>query len=297
MANLTPAQLAAADAMLAGTFDKLDTAPRMQPGYTMDEVYGPVGIGPNGPVGGGVGLMARAPIKPKWVEDAVMGRGQPGQDRLLPNNNPDIPGSGVPAMAWYNTPGYYVPKTGALAAIEQAAPRGQVPLPRPRPPNAPSIIDLAAIDAQNPNLPVKATPAVKAAYADVVAGKPGAVKKLATLMADSAQMGGINVPGAGGKGFGAFAVPDTFRTSKTGRQVQVGQTYQATNGYSYEATPNGTFQNVGYSAAEQARREAQGRGIAEANRRNPNPTYTVSGDRNDFQPRSVQESTRWQTGY
>lgn len=71
-----------------------------------------------------------------------------------------------------------------------------------------------------------------------------------------------------------------------------GATGVGTNGYTYV---NGV--NVGYSPEVQAQRAAQGQAIAEANRRNPNPTYTVSGDRNDFQPRSVQESTRWQTGY
>lgn len=36
----TPQQRAAMDAVLAGTFDKLDTSPRVQPGYTLDQIYG-----------------------------------------------------------------------------------------------------------------------------------------------------------------------------------------------------------------------------------------------------------------
>jgi len=53
----------------------------------------------------------------------------------------------------------------------------------------------------------------------------------------------------------------------------------------------------GYSPAEQASRTAQGMAIGEANRRNPNPTYNRAGANNAFQPRSVQNSVRWQTGY
>ena len=28
------------DALLAGTFDKLDTTPKLQPGYSLDQIYG-----------------------------------------------------------------------------------------------------------------------------------------------------------------------------------------------------------------------------------------------------------------
>lgn len=44
-------------------------------------------------------------------------------------------------------------------------------------------------------------------------------------------------------------------------------------------------------------KDPRGFAIGEANRRNPNPTYNVVGDNNAFQPQSVQNSTRWQTGY
>lgn len=43
--------------------------------------------------------------------------------------------------------------------------------------------------------------------------------------------------------------------------------------------------------------DPRGFAIGEANRRNPNPTYNVSGDKNAFSPTSVQNSSRWQTGY
>lgn len=74
--------------------------------------------------------------------------------------------------------------------------------------------------------------------------------------------------------------------------ARTGPTGVGRNGYTYL---NG--QNMGFSAEEQAKRVLQGKLLAAANQKNPNPTYTVSGDNNAFQPRSVQESARWQTGY
>ena len=48
---------------------------------------------------------------------------------------------------------------------------------------------------------------------------------------------------------------------------------------------------------DQELRRELGKQIAAANRKSPNPTYDVSGGNNAFNPRSVQESVRWQTGY
>ncbi len=48
---------------------------------------------------------------------------------------------------------------------------------------------------------------------------------------------------------------------------------------------------------DQELRAELGKKLAEQNRRSPNPTYDVSGGDNAFNPRSVQESLRWQTGY
>lgn len=129
-----------------------------------------------------------------------------------------------------------------------------------------------------PNLPVASTPAIQQAYSDMVAGQPGAQKRYAMLLADAAPtMGQVPVaPGA----------------PRVAAPAKVGPTGVGTNGYTYV---NG--QNMGYAAEEQAKRITLGRAIAEANRQNPSPTYTVSGDNNSFMPRSVQESVRWQTGY
>jgi len=55
--------------------------------------------------------------------------------------------------------------------------------------------------------------------------------------------------------------------------------------------------NQGYAPAQQAARAAQGKAIGEANRKSANPTRNVSGSNNAFEPRSVQDSVRWQTGY
>lgn len=101
----------------------------------------------------------------------------------------------------------------------------------------------------------------------------------------------------GAGGLAALVAPASFQTSNTGRSVNVGQNYQGTNGYTYQATPNGTFSNQGYSAEELAKRAAQGQAIGDANRASATPTYNVSGDNNAFQPTSVQNSVRWQTGY
>ena len=101
----------------------------------------------------------------------------------------------------------------------------------------------------------------------------------------------------GAGGLAALVAPASFQTSNTGRSVNVGQNYQGTNGYTYQATPNGTFSNQGYSAEELAKRAAQGQAIGDANRASATPTYTVTGDNNSFMPTSVQNSTRWQTGY
>lgn len=126
-----------------------------------------------------------------------------------------------------------------------------------------------------PRFPVPATPEIKAAYAAMVEGEPGAQKRYAMLLADAA-------PTMGQSPVSPMAAAP----------AKAGSTGVGRNGYTYV---NG--QNMGYSADEQAKRVTLGKAIAEANRKNPNPTRNVSGDRNDFAPRSVQESVRWQTGY
>ena len=74
--------------------------------------------------------------------------------------------------------------------------------------------------------------------------------------------------------------------------VKTGPSGIGTNGYTYV---NG--QNMGYSDAEKVKREAEGRAIGEKNRKSAGTTRNVFGDNNAFQPRSVQNSVRFQTGY
>jgi hypothetical protein len=92
-------------------------------------------------------------------------------------------------------------------------------------------------------------------------------------------------------------IPATFKSSNTGQTVTVGETYKGTDGYSYLAKADGTFENLGYSTDEKLSRAARGKAIGDANRSSASPTYDVAGNNNAFSPTSVQNSVRWQTGY
>ena len=98
------------DALLAGTFDKLDTKPKMQPGYSLDQIYG--GILPTSAPGT---FASTFPARP-GVPFANVSR-----DRLMPNANPDIPGAGVAANDWYSQPGSYVNRMGAVETTDLPA--------------------------------------------------------------------------------------------------------------------------------------------------------------------------------
>lgn len=139
-----------------------------------------------------------------------------------------------------------------------------------------------------PRYPVTATPEIKTAYADMVAGKPGAQKRYASLLADAAP--------TMGKG---PAAPAKVAPARTGGGGLLDLLFggETSGGGLASLLNNRQPYNGRYTQAELSAREAQGQAIGDANRRNPNPTYTVSGDRNDFQPTSVQNSLRWQTGY
>lgn len=181
--------------------------------------------------------------------------------------------------------------------------------------NTPTRMDLAAIEAAKSNLPgpslesllayakglpdkTAVNPAVLATTnpatpnANVTAAiKPQSRGGLFDLLFGPSKngMGGLagllGGPGAGGP-LGMLI------DNKTATPAKTGPSGVGTNGYTYV---NG--QNMGYAPAELAKREAQGKAIAAANKKNPNPTRNVSGDRNDFSPKSVQSSVRWQTGY
>lgn len=229
----------------------------------------PIAAGGNNPAPATVAAaMARGNIQPTWADPSVLRFPQSAVSDRLPQGTAGLPlntsggqyGAGNPlVMAALTAQQSVNPAVAAATAMAQGGIK-------------PSWANPAAA---GPKFPVTGTPEVRAAYADMVAGVPGAQKRYAMLLADAAPT----------MGQGPVAMPPAV-------PVKVGPSGVGTNGYTYV---NG--QNMGYAPEEQAKRLVLGRAIAEANRQNPNPTYTVSGDRNDFQPRSVQESVRWQTGY
>lgn len=93
------------------------------------------------------------------------------------------------------------------------------------------------------------------------------------------------------------SAPGTFRSSNTGQPVNVGATHVGTDGYTYQAMPNGTFNNLGYSDAVLAQRAAQGQAIGDANRASASPSHDVAGNNNATMSTNHQNSVRWQTGY
>lgn len=177
--------------------------------------------------------------------------------------------------------------------------------------NTPTAIDLAAIDKWNagmspgastdsmmamfPNAPTN--PAVAAATgvgaSNNVTGKlkPQHGGGLFDLLFGPSKNGMGGLAGLlGGKNAGGLL--GLLTQARGAAPARTGPSGVGTNGYTYV---NG--QNMGYSPEVQASRTAQGIAIGDANRANPNPTYNVSGDNNAFAPTSVQNSTRWQTGY
>ena len=109
MADFTPQQLQAMQALIAGTFDKLDTTPKIQPGYSLSDIYG--GMYPPS----GSSVASSFPARP-GVPFANTSR-----DRLQPNANPDIPGAGVAANDWYSKPGSYVNQLGTVKVSDLPA--------------------------------------------------------------------------------------------------------------------------------------------------------------------------------
>ncbi len=132
------------------------------------------------------------------------------------------------------------------------------------------------------------------------------MRQMAALQGGMPMAPGTGAPAAvpaGGGGLAALITGTGTPRAQTGglvsllgggatAPVKTGPTGVGTNGYTYV---NG--QNMGYSADEQSKREARGKDIGERNRKSPGTTRNVFGDNNAFQPRSVQNSVRFQTGY
>lgn len=160
---------------------------------------------------------------------------------------------------------------GITPQVQQTA---AIPLPRARPGWAPSTMDLAAIGKWEQ--PGQIGPGLD----DLLGYVKGApVNPAAAAAADF---------GSGGQSLAPLFDPAPTTTGPAG----AGPTGVGTNGYTYV---NG--ENVGYSTEEKAKREALGQAIGERNRKSAGTTRNVFGDNNAFQPRSVQNSVRFQTGY
>jgi hypothetical protein len=129
----------------------------------------------------------------------------------------------------------------------------------------------------NPQFPVTETPAIRAAWAAVQAGRPGALRQYNQLLADAAQAGNVN-GGRGGNG-GGLVPPTTIRGSSTGNSYNIGQNYSA-GGYVYQAQPDGSFAKVGKDPNYVPRVNNQGAG-----------GYTSSG-----QSRTLPSGESWAAG-
>lgn len=151
MAQLTRQQMM--DALLAGTFEGALAGPKMQPGYTMEEIYG--GILPTTSAPGAFASTFPArPEVPFQNNTRLAGR--------LPSFVPDVPSApGVANNDFYSQPGFYVNPLGA------STPQGKVTVSAlPALPGKPSSI----FDTQipfDPNNPM--TIAANQAAAEFVA--------------------------------------------------------------------------------------------------------------------------------
>lgn len=106
-----------------------------------------------------------------------------------------------------------------------------------------------------PKFPVTASPEIRTAYADMVAGEPGAMDRYGKLLADQAGQGNIRISsggggGSSGGGSSSSGVPaGQLVKIATGKTATSGQTYQqGANGagkpYTYQVQPNGSIKNL-----------------------------------------------------
>jgi hypothetical protein len=252
MAEPTRQQLM--DALLAGTFDKLDTAPKVQPGYTMEQIYG--------------GILPPALGSPYMTpEERALLQKQVTEGRA-------VAASPTPAP-WFVTPSWpqaqASPMGDQIIAAEQAA---AIADSRRREQQA--LADYNARKAAGTFGDIGATPKAR---------QGGLMGLMAKLFGGGDSAGNLPrmTPAQRYEQANIMAAQNAMNAKRTGT---TGAGYTYLNG-----------RNIGYSAAEQAKRAAQGQAQGNAIRRSAQPTYSASGDDMSFQPTSVQNSTRWQTGY
>lgn len=166
MADWTPQQLQQMNAVVMGTHDRLTPGGQIQPGYTLDQIYGGILPAASAP------RPAIASNRPTPAQLAAM-QSVPAGSYQTPPNRP-IMSPNTPAGSQFADTGNYgratpemlqliqLQATGGIRpawtipqapAAQPAAPN--VPLPRARPWYAPTSIDMAAI-----NQPVGANPGI-----------------------------------------------------------------------------------------------------------------------------------------
>ncbi len=167
MADWTPQQLQQMNAVVMGSHDKLTPGGQIQPGYTLDQIYGGILPSQNAP------RPAVASNRPTPAQLAAMQAIPAGSYRAPPNR--PVMSPNTPAGSQFADTGHYGRATPAMQQLIQLATSGgirpgwtipQVPaapapaqnvqLPRPRPGYAPTSLDMAAINA--PRQPVGANP-------------------------------------------------------------------------------------------------------------------------------------------
>ena len=248
MANYTPQQLQQMNSMLAGTFDRLDTAPKSQPGYTMDQIYG--GILPS---------ASPAYSNSRWGAGAISvnAPGTADGSVLLGKDQATFAGDnpkqvGAPTL---NKP-YSNPGWGATQ------------------PQAKTPVNLTVTGKGTPYN----NPGWGAGTLAALMGQQGADPGMQGLTGNMQMASGIpaQLPPADGSvalpkwsGPAVAAPSTTVKGSSTGKPYNIGQTYSS-GGYMFEMTPNGpkqigrdpkgvipqTYQGTPQAAASAQRREA-----------------------------------------
>lgn len=247
MADWTPQQLQQMNAVVMGTHDRLTPGGQIQPGYTLDQIYG--GILP----AASASRPAMASNQPTPAQLAAM-KAIPAGSYQTPPNRP-ILSPNTPAGSQFQDTGNKGRASGSM--LEQLMLAGQpqplnitvrggqqpigskmgnqmfgppmppnVPLPRSRPGYAPTAIDMAAI-----NRPVGANPGMGGAMFGNGVMAPG----IAPQGPPPAGIAPTIWAGA------ATPPPTTLTGSSTGKQYVLGSTGVA-NGFIYGATPQGFVQ-------------------------------------------------------
>lgn len=224
------------------------------------------------------------------------------------DNSKRLPSGGLPFINY--PPRSPIDITVGTAGAPQVA---SVPMPQPRPWNAPTQMDLAAIAAQGqpPTQMAYAQPPQSPAAVAAIAGlspltASQRINQAPTAPATSAQAkpwwqdawSGLSGLFAGGQARGGNQPPaQRYAAANAQAAARARDNASRINGTSTAGYTYVNGKNVGYSAAEKADRDARGKATGDAIRKKAGPTRGADGRDLSFSPRSVQNSVRWQTGY